>query len=445
MKIIKRDGTPQEYDFLKIVDAVTKAFLSVGQDVPDKFLEQLKESVEKLIIKNNGAGTAIEDIQDVIQKELIKRNKFEVVEAFINYRRKREEIREQKTDLMKQINEKLTASNVQNQNANLDEASFGGRLGETSGAVAKNLALKKMSKMGRRNHEENMIYIHDLDHWMVGDHNCLSIPFDKLLAEGFKTRQTDVRKAGSVNTAMQLVAVIFQLQSLQQFGGVSATHLDWTMVPYVRKSFMKHFKDGLKYIEEKSAEEIQNIGKVENISINDPKYKKYQKAWQYALDMTKKEIHQGVEGLYHNLNTLQSRSGNQLPFTSLNYGTCTLDEGRMITKALLEVLIEGLGNNGVTSIFPCGIFTVKSGINKEPGTPNYDLKRLAIESTTKRIYPNYGNGDCQNNINWIKQDRKQKQEFIDSLPEEQYNQLVSILEENPEIAEKIGLEIYEAI
>jgi ribonucleoside-triphosphate reductase len=185
--------------------------------------------------------------------------------------------------------------------------------------------------------------------------------------------------------------------------------------------------------------------KVEDIDINNNKYKQYQKAWQYALDMTKKEIHQGVEGLYHNLNTLQSRSGNQLPFTSLNYGTCTLDEGRMINKALLDVLIEGLGNNGVTSIFPCGIFTIKSGINKEPGTPNYDLKRLALESTTKRIYPNYGNGDCQNNINWIKQDRKQKQEYIDSLSNEQYNQLVSILEENTEIAEKIGLEIYEAI
>ena len=259
MKIIKRDGTPQEYDFIKIVDAVNKAFASVGQDVPDKFLEQLKESVEKLLIKNNGNGTPIEEIQDVIQKELIKRNKFEVVEAFIKYRRKCEEIREQKTDLMKQIQEKLSAKNVQNQNANLDEASFGGRLGETSGAVAKNIALKHMSKMGRKNHEDNMIYVHDLDHWEVGDHNCLSIPFDDLLKNGFKTRQTDVRPAGSVNTAMQLVAVLFQLQSLQQFGGVAATHIDWTMVPYVRKSFMKHFKDGLKYIEDKSDEEIQNI------------------------------------------------------------------------------------------------------------------------------------------------------------------------------------------
>ena len=259
MKVIKRDGTPQEYSFIKVADAITKAFNSVDQEVPEKFLEQVKEAVEKVIIKNNGEGTPIEEIQDVIQKELIKRNKYEVVESFINYRRKREEIREQKSDLMKQIQEKLSAKNVQNQNANLDEASFGGRLGETSGAVAKNLALKTMSKMARKNHEDNMIYEHDLDHWMIGDHNCLSIPFDRLLSEGFKTRQTDVRPAASVNTAMQLIAVIFQLQSLQQFGGVGATHIDWTMVPYVRKSFFKHFKDGLRYCEGKSDEEIEEI------------------------------------------------------------------------------------------------------------------------------------------------------------------------------------------
>lgn len=283
MKVIKRDGTPQEYNFMKIVDAVTKAFNSIlvvdksldedeylaelkklkekQQPEISKFLDQLKESIEKLIIKNNGNGTEIEEIQDCIQKELIKRNKYEVVEAFINYRRKREEIREQKSDLMKQIQEKLSAKNVQNQNANLDEESFGGRLGETSGAVAKNIALKHMSKMARKNHEGNMVYVHDLDHFEVGDHNCLSIPFDRLLKEGFKTRQTDVRPAGSVNTAMQLEAVIFQLQSLQQFGGVGATHIDWTMVPYVRKSFMKHFKEGLKWVEHKTDEEIEEIVK----------------------------------------------------------------------------------------------------------------------------------------------------------------------------------------
>jgi len=461
MIIIKRDGTPQEYNFMKIADAVHKAFASVEQNVPDKFLEQVKESVEKLIIKNNGNGTPIEEIQDCIQNELIKRNKYEVVEAFINYRRKREEIREQKSDLMKQIEDKLYAKNVQNQNANLDEASFGGRLGETAGTVAKDQALKKMSKTSRKNHEGNMIYEHDLDHWMVGDHNCLSLPFDTLLAKGFKTRQTDVRPAGSVNTAMQLIAVIFQLQSLQQFGGVGATHIDWTMVPYVRKSFRKHYITNW----------IQNLDEFYELDILSMNYEEY-KHWlenkvtefylqtkledkdfkfsnkttldlkirQRALDDTKKETYQAVEGMYHNLNTLQSRSGNQLPFTSINYGTCTEPEGRMVIRALLEVSMEGLGSNGVTSIFPCGIFQYKKGINDKPGTPNYDLKRLALKSTSMRIYPNYANADWSNNTNALLQDRKQKQEYIESLTDHDYVRLISAIEYEPEIClDKVGL------
>lgn len=146
-------------------------------------------------------------------------------------------------------------------------------------------------------------------------HNCLSIPFDKLLANGFTTRQTDVRPANSINTASQLIAVIFQIQSLQQFGGVSATHIDWTMVPYVRKSFYKHFIDGLKYAEGFTDEEItkfiadlcqgeQICMEIKDISIESEKYKKFKNAYQYAMDMTRKEAHQAVEGLFHNLNTL---------------------------------------------------------------------------------------------------------------------------------------------
>ena len=461
MNVIKRDGTPQEYSFLKIIDAVHKAFASVNQDVPEKFLEQVKDSIEKLIIKNNGNGTPIEEIQDCIQNELIKRNKYEVVKSFINYRRKREEIREKKSDLMKQITEKLNATNVQNQNANLDEASFGGRLGETSGAVAKNIALKTMSKVARKNHEENMVYTHDLDHWMVGDHNCLSYPMDSKLENGVVTRQTDLRSAGSVNTAMQLVAVNFQLQSLQQFGGVSATHIDWTMVPYVRKSYRKHYISqwieqqpefinldvlGLTYDEFKHW--VENMvtkfyleTKLEDKDFYFANDKLDPVIRQKALFDTKKETYQAVEGMYHNLNTLQSRSGNQLPFSSINYGTCTELEGRMVTKALLEVSMEGLGKNGVTSIFPCGIFQIKKGVNFKPGDPNYDLKRLALKSTTMRIYPNYANCDWSNQVNWFKADRKQKQEYIDSLDKESYNNLVKRLEENPELQEKMGLYI----
>ena len=259
-----------------------------------------------------------------------------------------------------------------------------------------------MSKMARENHLNNEIYIHDLDAYAVGMHNCLSVPFDDLLANGFNTRQTDVRPANSINTAFQLVAVIFQLQSLQQFGGVSATHLDWTMVPYVRKSFWKHYVDGMKYLENKK-ELILNCDPKE-LSIESGGYKSYLKVYEYAMDMTERELQQAVEGMYHNLNTLQSRSGNQLPFTSINYGTCTLPEGRMVIKALLEGSIKGNGKFHKTSIFPCGIFQVMKGVNKEPGTPNYDLYRLALESTARRLYPNYANVDWSGNAGYDRND-----------------------------------------
>ena len=235
-------------------------------------------------------------------------------------------------------------------------------------------------------------------------HNCLSIPFDDLLANGFNTRQTDVRPANSINTAFQLIAVIFQIQSLQQFGRVSATHIDWTMVPYVRKSFLKHYKDGLKYIDSaKSGHEIKitlDKNDAAKISIDNKKIYNHKLAYDYAMDMTIKETHQAVEGMYHNLNTLQSRSGNQLPFTSINYGTCTLPEGRMVTKALLEVSLEGLGKLHKTSIFPCGIFQCMKGVNRVPGDPNYDLFQLALKSTAQRLYPNYANVDWSGNVGY---------------------------------------------
>lgn len=250
--------------------------------------------------------------------------------------------------------------------------------------------------------EEPVTHTFTLDGAMVTG-NCLSIPFDDLLAKGFNTRQTDVRPAKSVNTAMQLVAVISQLQSLVEFGGVAATHLDWTMVPYVRLSFNKHFIDGIKYL---YGSKFTNWpeSSIKEVSIDSPKYKEWPKAYKYAMDMTNKETYQAVEGLYHNLNTLQSRSGNQLPFTSINYGTCTLPEGRMVIKALLDVSIKGIGKLHRTPIFPCGIFQYMKGVNDKPGTPNYDLFRLALKSTSKRLYPNYCNVDWSGNKGYDRND-----------------------------------------
>ena len=409
-KILKRDGRQVNFDARKIESAILKAFVAVDGEISE-YAEEKAKNIAQYIEENCADRSTVEEIQDLVEKGLMSTKRKDVARAYITYRNERTKARNEKSNLQQKITEKILASNVQNQNANVDEYSFGGRRGEAMNEYMKDYALNYiMSDMAKRNHLRNEIYTHDLDSYAVGMHNCLSIPFDDLLAKGFNTRQADVRPAGSINTAFQLVAVIFQLQSLQQFGGVSATHLDWTMVPYVRKSFNKHFCDGLIYIEEQpeQVEAYKNPSgnKVEDISIEDNWYKDFPKSYKYAMDKTERELQQAVEGMYHNLNTLQSRSGNQLPFTSINYGTCTLPEGRMVIKALLEGSIKGTGKFHKTSIFPCGIFQCMKGVNRAPRDPNYDLFKLALKSTAQRLYPNYANVDWSGNAGYDINDPK---------------------------------------
>ena len=409
MQIIKRDGSKQPFDSFKIRKAILGAFEDRCKEndyVDSDIINDLTTKVVNQLDRRKNYN--VEQIQDIVELTLMEENYFEQAKAFIEYRQLHKLARNRYNEMMDAIKEKIEAKNIQNQNANLDENSFGGRVNEANSLIMKQYALDYcMSDISKKNHLNNMVYIHDLDHYALGDHNCLSIPFDKLLANGFNTRQTDVRPAGSVNTAMQLIAVIFQLQSLQQFGGVSATHLDWTMVPYVRKSFYKHYKDGLKYLSPITWESFDDMGLTKESSIDDPMWMVHSvEAYDYALDMTRKEVHQAVEALYHNLNTLQSRSGCQLPFTSINYGTCTLPEGRMIIEELLNVSIEGLGKLHRTSIFPCGIFQCMKGVNRKPGDPNYDLFRLALKSTSMRLYPNYANVDWAGNAGYDINDPK---------------------------------------
>ena len=438
LKVKKRDGRIVAFNEQKIINAIEKAFMSVDEEITEyahekainiaAYIRGYYEDVEEI--------PEIEEIQDLVEKGLMATKRKDVAKAYVLYREERNKIRNQKTELMKNIHDKLEASDVQNQNANVDEYSFGGRMGEARNELTKNYALNYiMSPLARNNHLENMIYTHDLDSYAVGMHNCLTIPFDDLLSKGFNTRQTDVRPANSINTAFQLVAVIFQLQSLQQFGGVSASHLDWTMVPYVRKSFYKHFRDGFKYLY--CDEEFKEQSNIENISIDDEDYKYYNKAYNYALEMTNRELMQAVEGMYHNLNTLQSRSGNQLPFTSINYGTCTLPEGRMVTKALLEGSIKGVGKLHKTAIFPCGIFQCMKGVNRKPGDPNYDLFQLALKSTAQRLYPNYVNVDWSVNAGY---DRNDPRTYVSTMGCRTYNGADINAEEgtNPQIKDGRG-------
>ena len=423
MKVQKRDGRIVEFNKDKIISAVSRAYKEVDGEVSDHAKIDIELMADE-ISKSKQDILSVEEIQDMVERKLMKSSRKDVAKVYIIYRNDRTRIREKNSALSKAISDKLFARNVENQNANVDENSFGGRMGAVTSVVTKNNC---MSEMAKNNHLDNIIYTHDLDHYAVGDHNCLSIPFDELLAGGFNTRQTDVRPAQSVGTAFQLVAVIFQLQSLQQFGGVSATHLDWTMIPYIRKSFLKHYitawlKDNedftkldlLNMIFEDYSEEIEghtitrnkfedwvDSHKSEFFEITNTTEEDYtldnkslnRKYYQSALYDTIIETKQAVEGMYHNLNTLQSRSGNQLPFTSINYGTSTVTEGRLVTRCLIETSIKGIGKLHKTSIFPCGIFQCMKGVNRKPGDPNYDLFKLALKSTSLRLYPNYANVD----------------------------------------------------
>lgn len=402
--VIKRNGQKVEFEKSKIREAVKKAWVEVknginnkGNSICDYVADEIE--IEYKELKNE---ISVEEIQNRVEDLLMDSGEKQVARAYIRYRYKRELVREPNEELYKMISEKLNPIEPDRQNANVDGESFGGKVGSISDEVLKQYALYNcMSKKSRENHLNNEIYEHDLNSYATGSHNCITIPFDDLLATGFTTRQTDVRPAQSVSTAFQLVAVIFQLQSLMQFGGVAASHLDWTMVPYVRKSFGKHFKDGLLYCEDKLYDTAWDYTEH---SIDEEIYNTYPKAYKYAMNMTTKEVYQAVEGMYHNLNTLQSRSGNQLPFTSINYGTCTLPEGRMITKALLDTSIKGIGKLHRTSIFPCGIFQCMKGVNQKEGEPNYDLFKLALKSTAQRLYPNYANVDWSGNFGYDKND-----------------------------------------
>lgn len=216
--VIKRDGRQVEFDQQKIFNAVASAFKEVDGDLT----QEAKDRAEAIAGKIGGLSKeemSVEEIQDAVEKLLMQSARKDVAKAYILYRDARTRERNRNNKLIKEVGEKITASNVQNSNANMDENSFGGRKGEAANSVLKQYALDYlMSDTARENHLNNEIYIHDLDSYALGMHNCLTIPFDDLLANGFNTRQTDIRPANSVSTAFQLLAVIFQLQSLQQFG-----------------------------------------------------------------------------------------------------------------------------------------------------------------------------------------------------------------------------------
>lgn len=393
--VIKRDGRENPFNSEKIYVAVMKAFnereKKDGNAIPEK--EDIAKQIAKEISESSKDKMTVEEIQDIVETKLMKSSRPEVAKDYILYRDKRTVVRDRKNQLVQKVMIRAKSQINEHSNANVDEESFSGREKEASADIGKTIALEYegLSKEVAEAHKIMLIYQHDLEKAIYGVHNCLNLYFQYIFKHGFKTRNGDVRPPKSFSTACQLVAVAFQCQSQVQFGGVGTIHLDYDLAPFVRMSFSKHFKEGLKWVEHESEEYINHVP--DSIGIEDEEAKYHTEAYKYAMEMLEKEGSQSAQGLYHNLNTLESRQGSQVPFTSINLGRDTTPEGRMVTRWMLEASIDGIGKFHLTSIFPISIFQYKVGCNANKEDANYDLKQLALESMSKRIYPNWCNCD----------------------------------------------------
>ena len=392
MHVIKRDGTRVLFNPDKIVNAINKAMISAYGSV---YESDTAEEIADLIGKR-GVDMTVEQIQDLVESYLMKSEYPEVARSYIIYRDQRSKERMRRSKLLTAVMRRTEATAVENANANVDEKSFSGREKEASADIQKMIALDyTLSHEVASAHKNMLLYQHDNEKTNIGEHNCLFVDFNKLFTEGFVTRNGDIRVPGSYSTACQHYAVVYQCQSQVQFGGVGTVHADYDLAPFVQKSFRKHMRNYLTDVEDQSKENAEIIlGQHGPITMDNQKLKEEMPAaFSYAMKQMEREGTQASEAMFHNLNTLESRAGSQVPFTSINFGRDTSTEGRFVSRKMLEASLSGIGKHHLTPIFPISIFQYKAGCNANPGDPNYDLKQLAIESLSKRIYPNFVNCD----------------------------------------------------
>lgn len=397
MQVIKRDGRVVDFDKDRIVSAITKAYLEIDKQLTNESALTI-DNIANYISNIKRKMLTVEEIQDIVEKKLMSSSRKDVAKKYIIYRNERTKVRERNSNLIQSVMDRVNVLVDNHSNANVDEKSFSGREKEASTDIGKIIALDfdGLSKEVAQAHKEMLIYQHDLEKAIYGIHNCLNLNFQEIFTYGFRTRNGDVRPPKSYSTACQLYAVAFQCQSQVQFGGVGSIHTDIDLAPFVKMSFYKHYADGCKYIghfDKEKTDKIITYAKSNKLSIDDDYFKCNSEIYEYAVDMLEKEGQQSTQALYHNLNTLESRQGSQVPFTSINLGRDTTVEGRKIIKWVMEASIDGIGEHHLTSIFPISIFQYKQGTNANPEDKNYDMKRLALESMSKRIYPNWCNCD----------------------------------------------------
>lgn len=434
-QVIKRDGTDVPFEASKIEDAVYKAAVacaikdeaarSVAGDVCNKVTDHLE------LVRADKAD--IESIQDLVESSLIELGYGSVAKAYILYRQKRTDARESRSHIMKTMFDltfrDAVESDNQRENANIDADSSMGTMLKYGSEVAKEYYLKEIiSPEFAKAHREGRIHIHDLDFFALTT-TCTQIDLGKLFEKGFHTGHGYIRTPNSIGSYASLACIVIQANQSDQHGGQSIPAFDYYMAPGVAKTFrttLLEYGSLSGIVNDENRGEIEGTlnsriaqgatvldrttqlvirSKVLSDTAEDAvaaREAEFVRVWSAALEKTRKATYQAMEALIHNLNTMNSRAGAQVPFSSINYGTGTSPEQRMVVEECLRALDAGLGN-GETSIFPIHIYKVKDGVNAKPGDPNYDLFRMACRVSAKRLFPNFEFLDAPFNLQFYKE------------------------------------------
>ncbi len=435
--IIKRDGRTVEFDLEKIAQAIFSAAQAMGGDNYDQ-AHALAQQVEELLESSGIESPTVEQVQDTVEKVLIENGHSQTAKSYILYRAERTRIREMNTSLMK-IYEDLTFKNaaendIKRENANIDGDTAMGTMLKYGSEGAK--AFDEMFVLNPEHakaHRSGDIHIHDMD-FLTLTTTCCQIDLTKLFHNGFSTGHGFLREPNDIMSYSALACIAIQSNQNDQHGGQSVPAFDYDMAPGVAKTYAKLYKrnlikacellcdlddaeekisalseqlkaEGLKPTLENNETYLAKEAELLSAHIEAEQVAPAQKfALKYALKETEKTTYQAMEALVHNLNTMHSRAGAQIPFSSLNYGTDTSPEGRMVIRNLLLATEAGLGN-GETCIFPIHIFKVKEGVNYNEGEPNYDLFQLACRVSAKRLFPNFSFIDAPYNLQYYKEGR----------------------------------------
>ena len=394
MFILKRNGNKEEFNPQKIKNAISLAFDACEVSIPTEEIDELIENITKKIQESEKL-LSVEDIQDLVEVGLMQLEYCDVSKAYIIYRAEHALNREMKQNgIFKGI---INAENneVTRENANMNSDSPAGMMMKFASETTKPFVDKELlSKDVREAVNNNYIHIHDKDYYPTRSLTCLQTPLNKILSTGFKSGHGESRGAKRIETAAILAAISMETTQNEQHGGQAIPAFDFYMAPYVKLTF-----------EEELQKAFELIGQPIPVdyTVNEYEYKPINsitcmrdKAWHSAMNATIKRVHQSMESFIHNMNQIHSRGGNQVVFSSINYGTDTSPEGRCVIRELLKSTERGVGN-GATAIFPIQIWKCKSGVSINPGDKNYDLYLYSCKVSAKRFFPNYLNLDATYN------------------------------------------------